>query len=426
MNDLPACPIGPSVAARLRASRDDIARRWLDRIVARVAVAPERVFPTEELLNHVPLLVDGIATLVEAPAGEIDADAPVTAKARELGALRYAQGFDAYQVLKEHELLGAVVLAFVEELVADLEPACTPRELVACLRRVMHAVELIRQATTVHFLRLAGERVRAREDQLRRFNRLVAHELKNRVGAIRGAAALLPEPWLSEAERARFHRMVAENADGLQRLLGNLEALSRLDADARQQRHVLLPHAAAEAARQLRDHAAARGVAVRVADDLPAVEVDAAAVELCLGNYISNAIKYADPAREDRRVDVTGAFHPREAGGGGGELAVRVRDNGVGVPPAERARLFEQFYRAEGGTVTGAEGTGLGLSLVRETVESLGGRAGAEFPEGGGAVFAFALPSRRADDAAAAGVTRAGDRVIPEGRRAGAANPAGA
>ena len=408
MPEVPACPIGPSIAERLRASRDQIVQRWLDRIVARVTLAPERVFPTEELLNHVPLLVDGIAGFVEAPEAELDAEAPVTAKARELGALRYAQGFDAYQVLKEHELLGAVVLAFVEEVVDEVDPACPPREVVACLRRVTHAVELIRQATTMHFLRLAGERVRAREDQLRRFNRMVSHELKNRVGAIRGAASLLPEPWLSDAERVRFHRMVAENADGLQRVLTNLEALSRLDADARQQRHVLLPQAAAEAARQLRDQAAARAVAVRIANDLPAVEVDAAAVELCLANYISNGIKYADPARADRWVEVRGAFHPREAGGGGGELGVTVRDNGVGVPPAERGRLFEQFYRAEGGTVTGAEGTGLGLSLVRETVEALGGRAWAEFPPEGGAVFGFALPSRREQDAAAAGVTRAG------------------
>ncbi len=406
MLDLPGCPIGPAIAARLRASRDELVRRWLDRISARVTLAPNRVFPTEELLNHVPLLVDGIAGLVESPADGIDAEAPVTAKARELGALRYAQGFDAYQVLKEHELLGAIVLAYVEEVVDDLDAPCSRRELVACLRRVTHGVELIRQATTVHFLRLAGERVRAREDQLRRFNRMVSHELKNRVGAIRGAAALLPEPWLGDAERARFHRMVAENADGLQRVLTNLEALSRLDADARQHRHVLLPQAAAEAVRQLRDQAAARGVEVRVAEDLPAVEVDAAAVELCLTNYVSNGIKYADPGRGDRLVEVTGAFQPREAGGGGGELTVRVRDNGVGVSPAERGRLFEQFYRADGGTVTGAEGTGLGLSIVRETVETLGGRAWAEFPSAGGAVFAFALPSRRADDAAAAGVTR--------------------
>ena len=87
-------------------------------------------------------------------------------------------------------------------------------------------------------------------------------------------------------------------------------------------------------------------------------------------------------------------------------MIVLVRDNGLGVPREARARLFEQFYRAHGDTITGDEGTGLGLSIVRDTAESLGGRAWAEFPPEGGSVFAFSLPSRREEDAAAAGTRR--------------------
>ena len=49
------------LAARLRAARSEIVSRWLDRIIARVTIEPGRVFPTDELLNHVPILVDGIA-----------------------------------------------------------------------------------------------------------------------------------------------------------------------------------------------------------------------------------------------------------------------------------------------------------------------------------------------------------------------------
>jgi signal transduction histidine kinase len=81
---------------------------------------------------------------------------------------------------------------------------------------------------------------------------------------------------------------------------------------------------------------------------------------------------------------------------------VLVRDNGLGVPLEAREHLFEQFFRAHHETVT-AEGTGLGLNIVQETVASLGGRTWAEFPDEGGSVFAFALPSRRQEDAAAAG-----------------------
>jgi signal transduction histidine kinase len=398
------------LAAALREAREELVRRWLDRITARVSVNPNRVFPTEELLNHVPILIDGIANYVERPDQELDAEAPVIAKAMELGALRHAQGFDAYEILKEHEILGGVLYSYLAEVVEHTAVPGTRAELLDAWQRVGHAVELIRQATMTHFLRLWAERVHEREERLRRFNRMVSHELKNRVGALRGAAALLTEPWVEALQRERFVQMVRDNADALQRVLDNLETLSRIEADTRQRRNILLPQAAAEAARQLREPAESKGVAIEIADDLPAVEVDAAAVELCLMNYLSNAIKYADENKAHRWVRVIGELRFRERVDGGPELIVRVHDNGIGVPPASRGRLFEQFYRAHGKTVTGVEGSGLGLSIVRETTESMGGRAWVEFPDGGGAIFAFSLPSRREEDAAAAG-TRRGEGV---------------
>jgi signal transduction histidine kinase len=136
------------------------------------------------------------------------------------------------------------------------------------------------------------------------------------------------------------------------------------------------------------------------------VEVDAAAVELALVNYISNAIKYSDASKDDRWVKVLGELQFGARADGGAELVVRVLDNGIGVPAASRPRLFGQFYRAHRDSVSTVEGTGLGLSIVRETVDSMGGRAWAEFPETGETMFAFSLPSRRAEDAAAAGTKR--------------------
>jgi signal transduction histidine kinase len=226
------------------------------------------------------------------------------------------------------------------------------------------------------------------------------------VSAIRGASSLLAEPWIETPSRDRFVQMVHENAEGLQRVLNDLEALSRIDRDTRQRRNVLLPQAAAEAVRQLREPAQARGVEIHITDDLPNVEVDAAAVELALTNYLSNAIKYSDPDKSDPWVRVLGELQFGSRADGGAELVIRVCDNGLGVPVAARSRLFEQFYRAHGETATTVEGTGLGLSIVRETVDAMGGRAWAEFPETGETIFAFSLPSRRADDAAAAGTKR--------------------
>jgi signal transduction histidine kinase len=410
--------LASSLGERLRASREEIVRHWLDRITARVAVRPNAVFPTDELLNHVPLLIDGIAAHLEGAASLPDEETPVTGKAMELGALRHEQGFDAYEILKEYELLGGVVFTFLRRALEEPEvaPLATPQAITAAWERVAHVVEQIRQATMSHFLRLSAQQVREREDRLRRFNRMVSHELKNRVGAISGAAALLAEPWTQGAQRDRFVRMVSENAAGLTDVLENLVALSRVQGDARQQRNVLLPQAAAEVVRQLREAAETRGVTVTIDPAMPAVEVDAAVIELCLTNYLSNAIKYTDASKPTQFASIEGELRytasPNARTGtpssppARGELIIRVRDNGLGVPEAQREQLFQQFYRAHEETVTDVAGTGLGLSIVRETVESLGGRAWVEFPDEGGTVFAVAFPSRREEDAAAAGTHR--------------------
>ena len=398
-------PLAGVLAGELRNARTEIVRRWLDRIVARVTVDENSVFPTEALLNHVPLLIDGIADYL-ALADLTDGNDVVEAKAMELGRLRHEQGFDAYEILKEHEILAGILYTFMREALDRIDPAVVePRAVAFCWQRVADSAERIRQATMMHFLRISAEQVRLREERLRRFNRMVSHELKNRVGAIRGAAALLAEPWLDSSQAAKFHRIISQNGEGLQRVLENLTALSRLEGDSRQQRNVLLPQAAAEVARQLRDGAKLGEVRVELDERLPSVEVDAAAVELALTNFVSNAIKYADRARSDRWVKVSAELVVTTADRPG-ELIVRVADNGLGVPVEARARLFEQFFRAHGETVTGVEGTGLGLSIVQDTVTSLGGRAWAEFPDDGGSVFCFSLPSRREEDAAAAGTRR--------------------
>ncbi|MFN2635697.1 MAG: ATP-binding protein [Gemmatimonadaceae bacterium] len=391
--------LASQLADQLRAEKNDLVRRWLDRISARVSISSKRVFPTDQLLNHVPLLIDGIAGYMERPDQDIDAEAPVVAKAMELGALRHEQGFDAYEILKEHEILGAIIFAFLTDC-AEHFPESVPRaDFLQCWQRISQAIELIRQATMSHFLRLSAEQVNEREERLRKFNRTVAHELKNKVHAINSASAMLAETWVEGDARKQFEQVIAKNADGLQRVLTNLETLSRSQSDARQCRHVLLPEAATEAVRELREVAQSKGVDVRIADDLPAVEVDAATVELCLMNYVSNAIKYSDGKKEqgNRWVAIEAAVES-EHDAANGELVVRVRDNGIGVPPDKRNHLFEEFYRAHGDTVTDVDGTGLGLSIVKETVESVGGRAWAEFPEDTGSVFAFAVPARRSAD----------------------------
>jgi signal transduction histidine kinase len=394
------CPLAITLATRLREARADLSTRWLERLVARVDIEPNRVFPTDDLLDHVPLLIDGVADYIENPADPVGADPPVVAKAMELGALRHAQGFDEYELLKEYEILGGILFTFLVREVDAIDEDCSRAELLVCAHRLFQAISRIQQATTTRYLQLAREQVREREERLRAFNRTLTHEFRNRINALVGAGQLLQMVDLTAAERESLAAVVSRNADTMRLVLENLVELTGLTPDSRRQRHVRLPQAVAEATRQLADLVRAHKVTVRVASDLPDVEISAAAVELCVTNLVSNAVKYADPAKRERWVEVDGRLVADERGRPR-EVVVKVRDNGLGVALEKRGRLFERFFRAHEGTGADIEGTGLGLSIVRETIESLGGRAWAEFPEDG-SVFAFAAPCRRVVDGAPA------------------------
>jgi signal transduction histidine kinase len=410
------CTLARVLAERMRESRDDLTRRWLDRISARVRLDPNRIFPTDALLDHVPLLIQGIADYIENPGKAILSDIPVVAKAMELGELRFEQGFDEYELLKEYEIFGGILFAFLSRIADDIEEPCSRGELLACAHRLFLAVALIQQATLTHYLSLVKERLSEREQRLRAFNRALSHELRNLIGAIAGAAEILQLDGTSEEQQQTMVSMIVRNTETMKVSLENLVELSRMGEDARRSRHVALPQAATEVARQLREAARARGVAIKIADDLPAVDVSAAAFELCLSNLIANAIKYCDPDKEERWVEVRAKVTTPDDGADP-QTIVEVRDNGLGVPEEKRSRLFERFYRAHEETRGEIDGTGLGLSIVRETVASMGGRTWAEFLEEGTAFF-FSMPTRRKSDEAAIAPAEADSATVSGGQTA--------
>jgi signal transduction histidine kinase len=405
------------LAEKMRENRDDLTRRWLGRISARVSLDPNRVFPTDALLDHVPLLIHGIADYIENPGKAILSDIPVVAKAMELGELRFSQGFDEYELLKEYEIFGGILFSFLSRIADGIEEPCSRGELLACAHRLFLAVALIQQATLTHYLSLVKERLSEREQRLRGFNRALSHELRNLIGAIGGAAEILQLDGTSEEQRRTMISMIARNSETMKVSLENLVELSRMGEDVRRSRHVALPQAATEVARQLREAARARGVQIKIADDLPSVDVSAAAFELCLSNLIANAIKYSDPGKERRWVEVRAKVRSPDDGAEA-QTIVEVRDNGLGVPEEKRSRLFERFFRAHEDALDGIDGTGLGLSIVRETAASMGGRAWAQFLDGG-TRFYFSIPTRRKEDESrVASAEAAPPAIVSEGQTA--------
>ena len=140
---------------------------------------------------------------------------------------------------------------------------------------------------------------------------------------------------------------------------------------------------------QLKEVADARSVRVDVAGDLPQVTTDAARLELILANLVANAIKYSDPAKPDRFVEVTTVPTPNAE-----MFALAIRDNGIGIAETDLRSIFGRFYRGhpERDWELGASGLGLGLSIVADCVDALKGDIHVESVLGEGTTFFVELP----------------------------------
>jgi signal transduction histidine kinase len=363
--------------------------RWLEWIAQRTHLSAEDVFPTHDLLDHIPLLIDGIAEYIADPVEDITADVPVIAKAMDLGRLRHDQGLGPSEILKEYEAFGGILF---HELATGFkhDQPCRGGELIVCCQRLFRAIAVIQEATATSYLAEADGRIQDREQRLRSFSYAVSHEIKNRLTALRGAAQMLSEDFVRSdvKRRMQFEDILSKNVNDLQKVVDDLIDLSRLDGGSTgEERVVPLVESIREVCEQLRDHADSAGVTLRAIEPLPEVPVPGAVVELCLSNLVSNAIKYHDSKKASRIVEIRAEVTATEA-------KVEVCDNGIGVPEESRKDLFRRFFRAHK-PGTGDEGTGLGLSIVRETVELLGGRAWVDFDTEGVTIFGFALPLHR-------------------------------
>jgi signal transduction histidine kinase len=116
--------------------------------------------------------------------------------------------------------------------------------------------------------------------------------------------------------------------------------------------------------------------------------IDKDRLKVVLNNLVSNAIKYHDPNKKDRFLKI-------EASVKDGNCLIRVSDNGIGIPRDYHEKVFDMFFRAS----ERSDGSGLGLYIVRETLERLKGDITCQSAEGEGSTFEVRLPvSTRLDD----------------------------
>ena len=216
----------------------------------------------------------------------------------------------------------------------------------------------------------------------------VSHELRTPISLIRGAVETLLDGAKDDPEaRDKFLGIIDRHGARLGLLIEDLLLLSALDS-GRIELHthsLSVRDAVQEVVDDLAPAAAERAVRVEnhVAADLVA-RADAVRLRQILSNLIDNAIKHG---REQGEVSVTAERL------GDAWLQVAVRDDGPGIPPEARERVFERFFRVDKARARHQGGTGLGLAIVKNLVLAHGGDVRVESADGRGTVFRFKLPT---------------------------------
>lgn len=217
----------------------------------------------------------------------------------------------------------------------------------------------------------------------------VSHELKTPLTSLRMAVYLLLEqkiPGLTAVQRDLLET-ARDDADRLLRILDNLLDLTRLEAGASalDRRDVVVSDLLAEIAGEARGLLAPAGqeLVVEISAEIAesTLSVDAARIRHVFINLLTNASKFSPPGGR-----ITLGAAPAD----GGFFRFAVRDEGPGIPPASRARVFDRFYRAPNQEKSGA---GLGLAIAREIVVAHGGSIACASEPGRGTEFYFLLPA---------------------------------
>ena len=220
----------------------------------------------------------------------------------------------------------------------------------------------------------------------------VTHELKSPIASLKLYLETLEMRAVSEEQRAKFYRVMDQELERLDHLITQLLEVGRIDAIGEQSdpedilvESMLRRCGAAACAHHKRDE-----VETISYDMQPAVlYARPLLTETIFRNLMDNAIKYAgDPAKVEVNVRVSDR----------GRVITRIADNGDGVPPELRKRIFGMFFRAGSELTRRQKGTGLGLYIVSNLVRQMKGRVSVHDRPGlSGSVFEVDLPGRKGE-----------------------------
>jgi two-component system sensor histidine kinase KdpD len=229
----------------------------------------------------------------------------------------------------------------------------------------------------------------------------VSHDLRTPLAVIKGAVTNLLDDSVAwdTAARRELLNAIDEEADRLNRLVGNLLEMSRIEAGAQPPARSSqdIAELVGAVVNRMRSQLAAHPVRIDIPANLPPLQISYTQIDQVLTNLLENAVKYTPPP-----TPITIQAHQEHD-----SIWIEVRDQGPGITAGLSTRIFEKFVRAAG-PERHADGTGLGLAICKGIVEMHGGRIWEENMPTGGARFIFTLPL----SAPATGAARLAERQM--------------
>jgi PAS domain S-box-containing protein len=213
----------------------------------------------------------------------------------------------------------------------------------------------------------------------------VSHDLRAPLNLMRGYATVLPMVGAMTEQQREFVAKILDSIDQMSRLVDNLLDLGRIEAElGLNLETVVVDDVIREVIEAYRPQAVNKRISLEgvTEEGNQPIEADATLLRQSIANLVDNAIKYTP---QEGRVMVR-AFQTD------GRQIIRVEDTGIGIAPADQARLFERFYRARRAETLQERGSGLGLAIVKSIIEQHGGKVSVESELGVGSSFILEIP----------------------------------
>ncbi len=297
-----------------------------------------------------------------------------------------AQSSISAEVFHRNQHIGSLVMVSFQDVQAFSES--DRRLLQAIADYVAIAIERAQLTEEAEEARALHEADRLRSQ----FISSVSHELRTPLTLIKGySTSLLRQDisWDGETQQ-EFLQIIDEKTDELRDLIDKLLQSAKLEAGALklEKEPVIIPRLAQRVVEDTALRAKKHKVTLEFAPSFPVVEADVRCMEQVLRNLVENAIKYSPEGGE---IVIAGEVKD-------GKIVVSVSDEGVGIPPEHRDKVFERFYRVYSLLTHSTPGSGLGLSITKGHVEAHGGDVWLESTVGKGSKFYFSLPLDRSED----------------------------